>query len=299
MNETSGFSLIIATFNSETNAAKAVEHLLTRHRAERDSLPAAALVSKDSTGKLTIKETGDIGTKTGAATGALIGGVLGLFSKRSTLGTAALGALLGGVAARKLDTGIPDPRLEAIGRSLEMATGAAVAIVEDSTFGGVEELLVSLGGSITREPFAHGTDFMKQLQSGNLAGAARTLADRAEGAVAGAADAVGDLGAGRSDAAHRAKETPEGQGFVTTDEEKLESVIGASSAALLTSTDTQATPDYSPWTDAATNKPVPQPTPAQVAGNEALPSDDAGGGVAQEDINPPGAGVGDLRPPAI
>lgn len=299
MNDMSGFSLIIATFNSEANAAQAVEHLRTRHRAERDSLPAAALVSKDKTGKLTIQEIGDVGMKTGAAAGALVGGVIGLFSRRGTLGTAALGALLGGVAAKKMDTGIPDPRLEAIGRSLEMATGAAVAIVEDSTYEGVEELLVGLGGSITREPFARGTDFVKQLQSGDLSGAARTLADRAEGAVAGAADAVADRGARRSDTAHRAKEIDEGQGFVTTDEEKLESVIGASPAALLTSTDTKAAPDYSPWTDTATDKPVPQPTPAQVAGAEALPSDDAGGGVAREDINPPGAGVGDLRPPAI
>jgi len=299
MDDMSGFSLIIATFNSEADAAKAVEHLQTRHRAERDSLPATALVSKDKTGKLTIQETGDIGMKTGAAAGALVGGVIGLFSRRSTLGTAALGALLGGVAAKKMDTGIPDPRLETIGRSLEMATGAAVAIVEDSTFEGVEELLVSLGGSITREPFARGTDFTKQLQSGDLAGAARTLADRAEGAVAGAAGAVADRTVGRSDAAHRAKETAEGPGFVTTDEEQLESVIGASSAALLTDADTKATPDYSPWTDTAADKPAPQPTPAQVAGAEALPSDDAAGGVAREDINPPGAGVGDLRPPAV
>jgi uncharacterized membrane protein len=295
MNDISGFSLIIATFNSEANAATAVEHLQARHRAERDSLPAIALVSKDKTGKLTIQETGDIGAKTGATAGALVGGVVGLFSRRSTLGMAALGALLGGVAAKKLDTGIPDPRLEAIGHSLEVATGAAVAIVEDTTFEGVEELLVSLGASITREPFAHGTDFVKQLQAGNLAGAARTLANRAEGAVDNLAGPGGGSVAERVD---RLKDDVMGTGETVTDEERIEEVIGPAAAATLTDPGAAATPHHSVWTDAA-EKPVPQATPVEVAAAEALPDDDAAGGVAREDINPPGAALPDVKPPAL
>ncbi len=43
-------------------------------------------------------------------------------------------------------------------------------------------------------------------------------------------------------------------------------------------------------------KPVPDSKPAQVAGADALPDQDAGG-LARNDIDPAAAGVGTLRPP--
>ena len=207
-------------------------------------------------------------------------------------GSAALGALLGGVAAKKLDTGIPDPRLAAIGAALDEATGAAVAIVGDEVAHTALTLLKGLGAQTQTEPFARETDFMKQLQSGDIAGAARTLADEAEGRLAGATS----MAVERAEAlTGQARELANVDDETLTDEEEIEILIDPDAAATMVSTDSQMTPG-SPVRPDDAMKPVPDPQPAQVAGAEALPDSDAGG-LARNDIDPAGAGVGTLRPP--
>jgi hypothetical protein len=94
--------------------------------------------------------------------------------------------VLGSVAAQKLDTGIPDTRLEAIGGMLSNATSAAACIVADGAAEEARAILKDLGGTVDTEPFTRETDFMKQLQSGNYTGALNTLAGQAETAVTGA-----------------------------------------------------------------------------------------------------------------
>ena len=131
MNETT-YQLLIAAFEGETAGVAAVGSLTGSFGRHQADLPAAASIVKNAAGQLTIAETTDIGAKHGAAAGALAGGLIGLLSrKRGTVSSAALGALLGGVAAHKIDTGIPDPRLEAIGASLDHASSAAVLVVSE------------------------------------------------------------------------------------------------------------------------------------------------------------------------
>src|SRR5690606_24092302 len=100
----------------------------------------------------------------------------GLLSrKRGTVSTAALGALLGGVAAHKMDTGIPDPRLEAIGASMDVASSAAVAVVGDEAFGEAKTILSGLGAAVNAEPFDYDTDFVEQMKAGEYRGAMTAL----------------------------------------------------------------------------------------------------------------------------
>lgn len=201
MTENNGYQLIIATFEGESAGVAAVGSLVDANRQDRAALPAAASIMKDATGKLTIRETTDIGAKQGAAAGALAGGLIGLLSrKRGTVSSAALGALLGGVAAHKIDTGIPDPRLEAIGQSLENASSAAVAIVSDAAFGDAKALLSGLGAAITAEPFDYDTDFVRQMQEGNYRGAMAALANRTESMVANAGGTASGLAQQASEA---------------------------------------------------------------------------------------------------
>ena len=91
--------------------------------------------------------------------------------------------LLAGITALLFNA---NPRLAAIGAALDEATGAAVAIVGDEVAHTVLALLKGLGAQTQTEPFARETDFMKQLQAGDIAGAANTLANQAEGAITGA-----------------------------------------------------------------------------------------------------------------
>lgn len=193
MTEHNTYQLLIATFEGESAGVAAVGSLVDAFKQNRAALPAAASIVKDAAGALTIKETTDIGAKQGAAAGALAGGLIGLLSrKRGTVSSAALGALLGGVAAHKVDTGIPDPRLEAIGETLDHASSAAVAVVSDGGFGEAKALLTGLGAAISTEPFDYDTDFVQQMQAGDYRGAMTALANRAESMVANASGAVGD-----------------------------------------------------------------------------------------------------------
>jgi uncharacterized membrane protein len=312
MTEMTGFQLVIATFTDETTAATAVNRLLAQFKGNRAALPAAAYVAKDANGDLTIRETSDLGGKQGAAAGALAGGLVGLLSRRrGVIGSAALGALLGGVVAKKLDTGIPDPRLAAIGAALDEATGAAVAIAGDEVAHTVLALLKELGGQTQTEPFARETDFMKQLQAGDISGAANTLANQAEGAITGATTmAMGKAESLTGQARQMATDiTTDGPLTITeadlpaadheilTDEEELEGAISPEAAAALTSTDTAMTPGIPVRPDEAM-KPTPDAQPAQVAGANALPDSDAGG-LARGDIDPAAAGLNDVMPPAV
>ena len=194
MNEHNSYELLIATYDDESTGVTAVGRLVEAFRQDRAAVPAAASIVKDKTGTLTIKETTDIGAKQGAAAGAVAGGLLGLLSrKRGTVSSAALGALLGGVAAHKLDTGIPDPRLEAIGQSLDVASSATVAVVSTEVLGEAKALLAGLGATLTIEPFDYNTDFVQQMQAGDYRGAMNALAQQAESMVANAGGMVGDL----------------------------------------------------------------------------------------------------------
>ena len=193
MTDNNSYQLIIATFEGESAGVAAVGSLVDANRQDRAALPAAASIVKDAAGKLTIRETTDIGAKQGATAGALAGGLIGLLSrKRGTVSSAALGALLGGVAAHKIDTGIPDPRLEAIGQSLDHASSAAVAVVSDAAFGDAKALLSGLGAEVTAEPFDYDTDFVRQMREGNYRGAMTALANSTESMVANAGGMVGD-----------------------------------------------------------------------------------------------------------
>ena len=201
MTDNNSYQLIIATFEGESAGVAAVGSLVDANRQDRAALPAAASIVKDAAGKLTIKETTDIGAKQGAAAGALAGGLIGLLSrKRGTVSSAALGALLGGVAAHKIDTGIPDPRLEAIGQSLDHASSATVAIVSGAAFGDAKALLSGLGAEVTAEPFDYDTDFVRQMQEGNYRGAMTALANSTESMVANAGGSASDLARQASDA---------------------------------------------------------------------------------------------------
>lgn len=215
MTDTTSYQLIIATFEGESAGVSAVAELVDAFRRQPAALPAAASIVKSAGGQLTIRETTDIGAKQGAAAGALAGGLIGLLSrKRGTVSTAALGALLGGVAAHKLDTGIPDPWLEEIGASLAAASSAAVAVVSDEAFGEAKSMLSGLGAVVNAEPFDYDTDFVAQMKAGDYRAAMSSLANRAESMVAGAGGAASDLAQRAGDAGREVvggEKSPDGE----------------------------------------------------------------------------------------
>jgi uncharacterized membrane protein len=193
MTEPTDYDLLIGTFDNESAAVTAAEQLMAQFAGQPGAMPAVASVVKTAAGELAINEKSDIGAKQGAAAGALAGGLVGLISRRGAIRTAALGALIGGVAAHKVDTGIPDPRLEAIGASLDNATSAVVAILSDEGLAAAKGLVAGHGGTTVIEAIDHQTDFMKQIRAGNYSGALTALANQTESRVAAAPGTTQDL----------------------------------------------------------------------------------------------------------
>ena len=165
MSDTAPTELIVSAFRTENGADEALSDLLLAKRVQLVKLHAAATVRRDSAGKLHIKERGDVGTGKGAASGAALGAVIGIFGGPigMALGGAA-GAAIGGLAARLVDTGIPDDRLKQIGTALTNGSSAIVALIEFSIVDEVRTELRRAGGDLIAQAIT--ADIAAQLAAG-------------------------------------------------------------------------------------------------------------------------------------
>jgi uncharacterized membrane protein len=117
---------VVAAFTSDDGASAALRELKNANRNELHVQEAAVIV-RDSDGKLKIEESHHIGK--GAVLGGIAGGVVGLVA--GPVGWLALGGVAVGALAQRLrDTGFPDTRLREIGEGLKPGTSALIAIVE-------------------------------------------------------------------------------------------------------------------------------------------------------------------------
>lgn len=144
--------LVVATFEEDEAAEEALKQLKEADKADKLILLDAAVIRRDEKNKLHIKETADPGGGKGAAAGGTIGAVIGLFAgPPGVVIGASVGALVGGVTAKRVDSGIPDERLEQIGEGLQPGTSAVVGIVEPAWAESTQKVLADHGGAITAE----------------------------------------------------------------------------------------------------------------------------------------------------
>jgi uncharacterized membrane protein len=141
--------LAVAVYADAGSAALVLPRLMAA--AEESKLVMdAAVLRKDAEGKLTIKETADVGAGAGAVAGGLLGALVGSLVRRPGLG-AGLGALVGGVGARLFDTGVPDDKLRQIGEALLPGTSAVAALTDAAGLEKAEALLRAEGGRLSVE----------------------------------------------------------------------------------------------------------------------------------------------------
>ena len=103
--------LIVAAFQDDQSATKALKALKQAQREKLISIKDAAVLRKDEKGKLHIKETADMGGGKGATLGGVAGAVIGLIAGPALLVPAAVGALVGGLTAKLRDSGFSNDRL--------------------------------------------------------------------------------------------------------------------------------------------------------------------------------------------
>lgn len=138
--------VLAALFQFEEGAATALE--VIEQAKLKKALGDKAVISMDYEGKVTIKETGDMG----GGKGAVIGGALGLLlpGVGSIIGAAG-GALIGGLAAKLHDAGFPDDQLKALGDQLQPNSSLLLAVVDEEHLEAVEATLRSISGKVIAE----------------------------------------------------------------------------------------------------------------------------------------------------
>ena len=148
--ETPDYEMVVVAFGDELKANEVLNTLKQLDIEAIVDLKSAAVVVRDSTGQVRIRETRDFDAKQGAIGGALAGGVLGLLGGGLLRG-AILGAAGGALAGKGIDLGLNDEYLKGIGESLGSGTSALVALV---AFQRVDEAMEELekfeGGTILR-----------------------------------------------------------------------------------------------------------------------------------------------------
>lgn len=144
--------LVLAAFKNEGDAEQALKSLNQARKRSQIDFQNAAVIQRDSKDKLTIKEAADPGGGKGAAAGGAIGAIIGLIAgPGGVVVGAAAGAVVGGVTAHLVDSGIPDDRLNHIGKGLQAGASAIVAIVDKKWVEAVERLLLELGADVLTE----------------------------------------------------------------------------------------------------------------------------------------------------
>jgi uncharacterized membrane protein len=135
--------VMVAVFDNRASAEAVVDTLKQMNKSGAIKLIDAAIITQEESGKPKINEIRDVTTVKGGERGAIVGGVLGLIFPPSILGTAALGAVAGGLWGRLRDTGIKTDELKQVAAELKPGEVAVVAVAEDKW---VEQLTTALSG---------------------------------------------------------------------------------------------------------------------------------------------------------
>lgn len=182
--------LIVAAFQDENAAKEALNQLKQAQKQKLIKIEDAAVLRKDEKGKLHIKETADMGGGKGATIGGVAGGAIGLLAGATLLAPVAIGALIGGLAAKLRDGGFPDERLKKVGEGLTPGSSAIVAVVEHRWVADVENAMAQAGADMVTEAIS--ADISQQLAAGHEAAYTAIASEQGVAAarVAGGEDEV-------------------------------------------------------------------------------------------------------------
>jgi len=173
--------LIVAAFKDERAASNVLKELKKAKKEQLIGIINAAVLRKDPKGKLHISETADMHGGKGAALGGVTGAVIGLLAGPALVVPAAVGALVGGLTAKLVDSGFSDERLKMVGEGLAPGSSAIVAVVEHKWVEQIEKDLEEVGADLFAA--ALGADIAQQLEAGK--DVAYTALASSEGFAAG------------------------------------------------------------------------------------------------------------------
>jgi uncharacterized membrane protein len=132
-NRRGGIELIAKVFDSPDKAAEELTFVHGLQRAQHGALKvrSAAIIVKDASGKVTVKESHGFSPRRGGWMGAVAGGLLGALAGPVGIAIgAAAGAGIGHAAPKWIDLGLPDEFLNRLQAHLTPSSSALVLVVE-------------------------------------------------------------------------------------------------------------------------------------------------------------------------
>ena len=141
--------MLVAVFETEAAAFQGLSALKDLHRDGDITLYASAVIVKDRSGQISIKQAADDGP-VGTAVGFLTGGLIGILGGPVGL---AIGATVGGLTGFLFDldtSGIGATLLDDVSKTLTSGKAAVVADVEESWTTPVDTRLREQGGIVFR-----------------------------------------------------------------------------------------------------------------------------------------------------
>jgi uncharacterized membrane protein len=124
--------LLAKVFDGTDEAQKALDYVRElEHQAGRPiHVREAAVLVRDADGTARIKQSSQPGPGTGAAIGAVTGGLFALLGPLGLVASAAIGGATGAIAGSRLDLGFPDAFLKRLEEKLQPGHSALVLLVE-------------------------------------------------------------------------------------------------------------------------------------------------------------------------
>ncbi len=143
--------MLVATFNTEAEAYKGLSALKNLHEAGDITLYATAVLVKDASGAVTLKQKAEPGP-VGTAFGALAGGVVGLLG--GPIGVLA-GASAGGLTGLLFDVaewGMGEDLVNEVSKQLSPGKAVVLAEVDETWMAPIDTTLRQLGAVVSRRP---------------------------------------------------------------------------------------------------------------------------------------------------
>lgn len=142
-------NMLVIVFDSETKAYEGIKALQELQQEDSINLLAKAVIARDASGKVAVRQTEDI-SPSATAVGLLTGSLIGLIGGPVGVAIGAGAGTAAGLAYDLGDIGVEKDFLDEAGQSLQPGKAAIVAeVIEDWTLP-LDTRMQSLGGTVIR-----------------------------------------------------------------------------------------------------------------------------------------------------
>jgi uncharacterized membrane protein len=140
---------VVTTFSSEANAYEGTRALRELHAAGDLTLYGLAVITKDSGGKLSVKEGPD--ELAGTAVGSLVGALVGVLGGPAGVVVGLTAGMLLGSISDLLNIGVGTDFLDKVSRELAPGKAAVIAEVDEDWVTPLNTRMEAIGGTAVRE----------------------------------------------------------------------------------------------------------------------------------------------------